>query len=121
MSETPLIDATLLTGSAKGWRLFRQNTGVGWVGKLRSKKAGTVILDNARVLHAGLCVGSSDVIGLRPVVITADMVGQTIGQFVAAEIKTPGVPVTKEQAGFIEMVKRLNGHARIVRDVADID
>ena len=33
---------------------------------------------------------SSDFIGVKPVLITQEMVGQIIGQFVAIEIKKPG-------------------------------
>ena len=121
MSETPLIDGILLAASARGWRLFRQNTGMGWVGKIAGRKGANITLENARPLHAGLCVGSSDIIGIAPVVITPDMVGQTVGVFVAIEVKTVGVPVSTDQAKFTAMIKRLGGKAIIARDVSDID
>lgn len=121
MSETPLIDGILLAASARGWRLFRQNTGMGWVGKIAGRKGANITLENARPLHAGLCVGSSDIIGIAPVVITPDMVGQTVGVFVAIEVKTVGVQVSKDQAKFTAMIKRLGGKAIIARDVSDID
>lgn len=60
---------------------------------------------------------SSDLIGIRPVVITQDMVGQTIGQFVAIECKregwkqTPGDKRAAAQTTFLNLVKAKGGCA----------
>ena len=60
---------------------------------------------------------SSDLIGIRPVVITQDMVGQTIGQFVAIETKregwkqTPGDKRAAAQQTFLNLVKAKGGCA----------
>lgn len=92
--EKDLINEILLRASERGHRLFRQNTGKGWVGRL-IRRAGlndtTVTLAEARPLIAGLCVGSSDIIGWT-----------SGGRFVALEVKTPGVRTSKEQAAFIK-------------------
>jgi len=94
--ERDLINEILLRASERGHRLFRQNTGKGWVGTSTPVpqtpgSANTIIVRNARPLIAGLCVGSSDIIGWT-----------SGGRFVALEVKTPGVRTSKEQAAFIK-------------------
>jgi hypothetical protein len=69
-----------------GLRLFRNNTGMGWVGKLfRPTRVmtiavgpGDVLLREAFPLHAGLCEGSSDLIGWVSVTVTKEMVGKNL-------------------------------------------
>jgi hypothetical protein len=89
-----------------GCRLWRNNTGA--------------IKDSeGRLVRFGLCKGSSDIIGIRPVTITADMVGKTIGAFTAIEVKTPKGKPTEEQLNFIQRVKDLGGLAGVARSVED--
>lgn len=84
--EHKVQDDARLLASQMGWRLFRNNSGC-----LKDK--------TGRLVRYGLCndtpamnkrIKSSDLIGIRPVVITPDMVGSTIGQFVAREVKKAG-------------------------------
>ncbi len=69
--------------------------------------------------------GGSDLIGLRCITVTPEMVGQQIGQFLAVEVKRPGGHPTDEQVQFIEMVRNMGGlgfvatsdeHARALLD-----
>lgn len=62
-----------------------------------------------RLVRGGLCNGSSDIIGCKPVTITADMVGQVIGQFVAVEVKTPGKEATDAQSNFLRAIRAHGG------------
>ena len=127
MKETNIMRSILLALGQSDARLFRQNVGTGWAGKkLRLQpgqsyvvKHGDVVIQNARPLRAGLCEGSSDLIGWRQVVITPDMVGTPVAVFTALEVKTPKGRATKEQANFLDVVQDAGGFAGIVRSVAD--
>lgn len=118
----PEADITnpILTGATKlGSRLFRQNTGLGWVGQVVHKTAAMLTLRNPRPLHAGLCKGSSDIVGLHPIVITPEMVGKTIAVFAAFEVKTGRVTTTDEQRAFVGMVRERGGIAAVVRSAEE--
>ena len=109
-----------LGASQLGARMFRNNVGVGWVGKIIKRTHTEITLANPRVLHAGLGLGTSDGIGIRPVTITREMVGTVIGQFVAAEIKVGKTPTTADQDNFLKMVNRLGGIGVVVREPDDL-
>jgi len=102
---------------------FRNNTGMGWAGKAQKIRAtgnilvqpGDVIVRNARPLHAGLCEGSSDIIGVKTVVITEDMIGQTVGIFVAPEVKTKKGKASAKQEIFMDNINKAGGIAGVVR------
>jgi hypothetical protein len=86
-------------------RLWRNNTGA--------------LKDAAgRLVRYGLCPGSSDLIGLRQVVVTPDMVGQTLAVFTAIEVKDRG-RATAEQEAFLQAVATLGGMAGVARSVED--
>ena len=77
-------------------------------------------LDGKRKITAGLQPnGSSDLIGLTKVLITPDMVGQTIGVFTAIEVKTPTGAVRDNQAHFIKVILKYGGYAGIARNTED--
>lgn len=109
-SEAAVQTAVRLEASRVGARLWRQN-----VGACKD--------DTGRMIRYGLCndsaalnkrIKSSDLVGIRPVTITPDMVGHTIGQFIAREIKKPswyytGADREKAQLAFGELVISLGG------------
>jgi hypothetical protein len=97
-------------------RLFRNNVGMGYQGKKRANKDGSITLFDWRVLHAGLCTGSSDLIGVTRVLITPEMVGKYAGLFTAFEQKLlKGGKPSDEQTNFIEFVKRMGGVGSFTR------
>lgn len=116
MESTLQKKILLLIGGLANVRLFRNNTGQAWQGE--GKRTGNaILLRNPRPLVAGLCKGSSDLIGWTTIEITKDMVGQKVAVFTALEIKD-GIKskATKEQTNFILQVQKGGGYAGIAYD-----
>lgn len=120
-SESNLMRRIQVKLSFAGARLFRNNVALGWVGKPHRVAGpttvqiypGDVLLHQARPLYAGLCVGSSDLIGWMPVTITPAMAGRTLAVFTACEVKTETGKPTVEQTDFINAVRNAGGIAFI--------
>lgn len=95
MKESDIQRLIMLALSEAGCIIWRNNTGV---------------LKNAAgiPIKFGLCVGSSDLIGITP-----------SGRFLAVEIKTPKGKATPEQIRFIEAVRARGGIAGIARSPAE--
>lgn len=100
--------------------LFRANVGTAWTGeRITRLRDGRMVIENPRPFSTGLPEGFSDTFGLVPVTITPDMVGQTIGQFVAGEIKTAEGRVKPKQRNFLQAVELNGGKAGVWRSVQD--
>ena len=80
-------------------------------------RPGDVILRHPRLLTAGLCPGSSDLICLQRLAITPEHVGQTVGRFVAIEIKRPGKRPEPAQRTFLDNVNQAGGVAGVAESV----
>lgn len=100
-------------------RVFRNNVGVGWTGTVKRLPGGRVLIEDARPLDAGLCKGSSDLIGWKSITITPEMVGGHIAVFTAIEVKGPKTRITPEQTNFLARVTEAGGLAGIARSVSD--
>ena len=75
------------------------------------------LANESRQMNAN--IKSSDLIGINPVVITPEMVGLTIGQFIALECKRPdwkfkGTDREMAQANFISLVNNKGGIGQFV-------
>ena len=87
-------------------RLWRNNTGA-------------LVDQQGRFVRFGLCKGSSDLIGLRSLEVTPEMVGQRLAQFVALEVKTVSGTVSTEQRAFLQLVQQLGGLGAVCRSIEE--
>ena len=85
--------------------------------RLWRNNSGALVDQQGRLVRFGLCKGSSDLIGLRTLEITPDLVGQRLAQFVALEIKTARGVVSPEQWAFLDLIQQLGGVAAVCRSV----
>ena len=94
-------------GQRSDLRLFRNNTGT-----LPDPRTG-------RPVQFGLAKGSADLVGLRTITITPDMVGRQVVVFTSLEIKTPTGRISPEQKNWHEMVGSRGGISGFVRSLQD--
>ncbi len=102
-------------GALPGVRLFRNDSGVGWAGKLIQQEGQQVTLNNARRVTYGLTPGSADLVGWQSVEITQDMVGQRVAVFTSLEVKTPTGRLEKKQRQWLDAVDEAGGIAGVAR------
>lgn len=121
-AHTALKNELLIAhGAQPGVRLFNNPVGEGWIGKPnRDSRPGTITLLAPRRVVFGLAPGSSDLIGLRSIVITADMIGKTVAQIVAPEVKTGTGRLHDDQPAFIRTINEMGGLAGVVRSPEDL-
>lgn len=117
-SESNVQAREQLKAAQRGAWLLRNNSGAFYdeAGRLVRYGLGNVSKAYNEV------VKSSDLIGIKPVVITADMVGKIIGQFVARECKPEGWQYAGTdhelaQKTFIDKVNALGGDAAFTTGV----
>lgn len=112
LSEAAIQNLVRLEAGRLGFPLWRNN-----VGAVLTPGKGMVrygLANDSKKMNAE--VKSSDLIGVRPIIITPDHVGQTIGQFVAREAKASdwkftGTDRELAQLHFLEIVAELGGDA----------
>ncbi len=107
--ETILQRQIMIALSESGHKVWRNETGRFWTGNPVHRDGQTVTLTGAAMIPAGLCVGSSDLIGIQ----------SGTGRIFAMEVKTKNGRTTKEQESFIETINDAGGIAGVVRSVED--
>ena len=126
MSETALMREMQIDASQLGARLFRQNSGMGWIGKAekfnRAKTItvhpGDVVIRKARAFHAGF-EGLSDLGGWSQLLIGPEHLGQTLAVYLQTEVKKDA-PITEAQMRWIAAVNKAGGIAGVVRSHDDL-
>lgn len=102
--ETKIQHQIQLALSDAGCLVWRNETSGAWLGKVIHKSGNQVTLTDAHIMTFGLCIGSSDLIGVTP-----------DGRFLAVEVKTSKGRTTIQQTNFIDAVRNAGGVAGIAR------
>lgn len=112
LKEGAVQNLIKLEASQKGCRLWRNNVGA-------------LYTQDGSFLRYGLAnesssinkkIKSADLIGIKPIKITKEMIGITIGQFISREVKKEnwsyrGTEDEKAQLAWIELINSLGGDA----------
>lgn len=115
-----------LAASQEGAVTFRNQVGAGWVcppkqtKKYKKNGKNYVLLEEPRWIEYGLGVGSGDTVGWKSVVITEEMVGKKIAQFVSIEYKTDDGRARKGQPEWHAAVCRAGGLSGFARNDDDV-
>lgn len=119
MSESLVQAAVRLEYAKRGYRLWRNNSGVAQYADGRPVRFG--LANDSPQLNAKL--KSSDLIGWNPVLITPAMVGEVIARMVSFECKPEGWHLTEgdargqAQKRWIDLIAADGGEARFVTGI----
>ena len=105
--ETNIMNKIMLAMSKKGYLCWRNQVGL------------FKTLDG-RTVNIGI-KGSSDLMAIKPTVITPEMVGQTLAVFVAVEVKTATGRQSEPQKKWQNAVEKLGVKYILARSENDID
>ena len=105
--ETNIMNKIMLAMSKKGYLIWRNQVGL------------FKTLDG-RTVNIGI-KGSSDLMAVKPTIITPEMVGQTLAVFVAVEVKTSTGRQSEPQKKWQNAVEKLGVKYILARSEDDID
>lgn len=121
MAESEFTRRCMKLATTLGSRLFRNNVAQAWVAnKVIDLPGGDKRLVNPRPLHAGLVAGSGDLIGWTPVLVTPEMVGQTLAVFTSVETKSLTGRARAGQPEWADAVRGAGGYAGFARSEDDL-
>lgn len=112
ISESGISSDIRLEASELGYRLWRNNVGATHTPSGQFIRFG--LANDSTQLNR--VIKSADLIGIRPILITQEHVGLTIGQFISREVKHPGwvykgTERERAQLAWAELVNSLGGNA----------
>ena len=105
--ETNIMNKIMIKMSQKGYLIWRNQVGL------------FKTLDG-RTVNIGI-KGSSDLMAVKPTVITPEMVGQTLAVFVAVEVKAATGRQSEPQKKWQKAVEKLGVKYILARSENDID
>lgn len=115
LSEKELQNIIRLEASRKGIHLWRNNSGAAYMRDGRLLRYG--LANDSGILNES--IKSSDLVGIKPVIITENMIGRMIGQFISVEIKNSewrytGTKPEIAQKRWIDLIISLGGEAGFI-------
>lgn len=122
MKEHDIQRLIQLEASARGARLWRNNVGATYTSDGRFLRFG--LANESEQMNK--IIKSSDLIGIKPIIITQEMVGKKIGQFICREVKKEDWKFNGKnerdiaQWNWIELIKNLGGDAEFTNRVGSI-
>lgn len=132
MASEGAVQKQIWGGLGNWCRLFRFNSGKGWISGLGPKGViklgdGSVLIKAARPVALGMAMtngdsvpGQSDLGGTTSVIITPEMVGQRIAVSTWIETKrTKGGKVSADQLNFVNQQQALGAVAGIANSVEE--
>ncbi len=124
-AENDVTALVRLKHSELGDKLFRNNIGLGWLGRMikeipRMGERPDVLLKSPHKVKFGLFPGSADLIGWRSIVITPEMVGRRVAVFLSAEAKSRDGELEPDQATWLNNVRAAGGIAYVARGVDSV-
>lgn len=125
--ESNIFKECQIRASKLGARLWRQNSGISWAGRVQRieetddyrLEAGCIVIHRPQAIRAGF-PGISDGGGYCMVTVTPEMVGQSLPVLLQVETKADGA-VTDEQRKFIAHVRSVGGRAGVARSADDVN
>ena len=120
-SEAALINEIKLEAGSKNIRLWRNNVGAVHTADGTFIRYG--LANESSQMNSA--VKSSDLIGIKPILITQDMIGKTMGQFICREVKKSGWKFTgtdreMAQLAFIQLINMLGGDGAFAAEVGTL-
>lgn len=120
-SEAAIQTRIRLEATQKGCRVWRNNVGGTYTEDGSFLRYG--LANDSRQMNE--LIKSSDLIGIRPLLIQQNHVGQVIGQFIAREVKAAnwgysGSKREEAQLNFLNLVASLGGDAAFANSVGTL-